>query len=164
MNLYDIYQIDAAIMNLVDEESGEILDYEAFEALTMERAQKVENMALWFLDLNAEIAAIKAEEDRLAARRHEAEKKRDRLKEYLKQMQAGEKFKTPRVSISFRSSEAVQIQDEKEFIKAMMESGNDAFLTYKDPTINKTAIKEALKGGAEIEGASIQKNLNIQIK
>lgn len=160
----NIYEIDTAIMNLVDEETGEILDYEAFEALAMERAQKVENMALWFLELKDEIATIKAQEDRLKARRALAERKSERLKAYLSQIQAGEKFKTPLVSISFRTSESVEIQDEKGFIQAAMNSGNDTFLTFKDPTINRTAIKEALKGGAAIEGASISKNLNIQIK
>lgn len=160
----NIYEIDAAIMSLVDEESGEILDYEAFAALAMERESKVENMALWFLELKAEVAAIKAEEDRLKARRQQAEKKAERLKEYLSYIQAGEKFKTPRVSIFYRSSESVSIQDEDQFIKHMMEIGNETYLSYKDPDINKTAIKEALKGGAIIEGASIQKNQNIQIK
>lgn len=160
----NIYEIDAAIMSLVDEESGEILDYEAFAALAMERESKVENMALWFLELKAEVAAIKAEEDRLKARRQQAEKKAERLKEYLTYIQAGEKFKTPRVSIFYRSSESVSIQDEDQFIKHMMEIGNETYLSYKDPDINKTAIKEALKGGAIIEGASIQKNQNIQIK
>lgn len=163
-NLYEIYQIDESIRNLVDEESGEILDYEAFAALTMEREKKVENMALWYLDLNAQIAAIKAEEDRLYARRMEAEEKREKLKGYLAQMQAGEKFNTPRVSISFRSSEAVEIADEKAFVKTMMENGFDSYLTYKEPTINRTAIKAALKGGVAIEGAVIKKKQNIQIK
>lgn len=160
----NIYEIDTAIMNLVDEETGEILDYEAFEALTMERAQKVENMALWFLELKEEITTIKAQEDRLKARRALAERKSERLKAYLSQIQAGEKFKSPLVSISFRTSESVEILDEKEFIKTAMDRGNDTFLTYKDPAINKTAIKEALKGGATIEGVCISKNLNIQIK
>jgi hypothetical protein len=58
----------------------------------------------------------------------------------------------------------VEIADEQAFIKSMMEAGNDAFLKYKDPEVNKTAIKEALKGGATIEGACISKNQNIQIK
>lgn len=161
MNIYDI---DVAILNLIDEETGEILDFEAFEALTIERETKVENMALWYLELKAEAAAIKAEEDRLKARKQLAERKAERLKEYLAQIQAGEKFKTPRVTISFRASESVEFQDEKEFIKTMMDAGNDAFLTYKDPTVNRTAIKEAIKSGATIEGAYISKNQNIQIK
>lgn len=161
MNIYDI---DAAILDLIDEETGEILDYEAFEALNMEREAKVENMALWHLELKAEVAAIKAEEERMKARRQAAERKAERLKNYLVQIQAGEKFKTPRVSISFRSSESVEIADEAVFIKTMMDTGNDAFLTYKDPTVNKTAVKEALKSGDTIEGATISKNLNIQIK
>lgn len=160
----NIYEINQSLLNLIDEETGEILDYEAFEELTMAREEKVENMALWYLELNAEAAAIKAEEDRLKARRQLAERKAESLKKYLSQIQAGEKFKTPRVSISFRSSEKVEIQDEAEFIKTMMDSGNDAFLKYKIPEVNKTAVKEALKGGATIEGACISKNLNIQIK
>lgn len=161
MNIYDI---NSAILSLIDEETGEIQDYEAFEALTMEREEKVENMALWFLELKAEAAAIKAEEDRLTARREAAERKAERLKTYLAQIQAGEKFNTPRVSISFRSSESVKFDDEKAFIRAMMESGNDSFLTYKDPTVNRTAIKDAIKRGATIEGAYISRNQNIQIK
>jgi len=161
MNIYDI---NADILNLIDEETGEILDYEAFESLVMEREAKVENMALCHLELNAEAAAIKAEEDRLKARRQLAERKAERLKNYLANIQAGEKFKTPRVSISFRSSESVKILDEAEFIKTMMESGDYTYLTYKDPTVNKTAIKEAIKNGVDVKGACISKNLNIQIK
>lgn len=161
MNIYDI---NAAILNLIDEETGEILDYEAFESLNMERQEKVENMALWYLELTAEAAAIKAEKDRLDARMKAAERRADRLKAYLAKIQDGEKFKTPRVSIFFRSSESVAIQDEKGFIQNMLLRGNREYLTPQDPKINKTAIKEALKGGAEIEGATISKNLNIQIK
>ena len=41
-----IYEIDNRIAELVDPETGELLDYEAFAELQMEREAKIENMAL----------------------------------------------------------------------------------------------------------------------
>ena len=42
-----LYEIDSSLMSLVDEETGEILDKEAFDAVVMERDTKIENVALW---------------------------------------------------------------------------------------------------------------------
>ena len=64
-----LYEINAEIASLVDEETGELLDYDRFADLQMERDAKIENMALWVKDLDAEAAAIKAEETALAERR-----------------------------------------------------------------------------------------------
>ena len=71
----NIYQIDNAIMtagdailDLVDEETGEITDLDQFEALKAEmdglqmaREQKISNVACWIKNLKAEADAIKAE-------------------------------------------------------------------------------------------------------
>ena len=57
-----IYEIDNRIAELVDPETGELLDYEAFAELAMEREAKIENMALWYKDLTAEAKAIREEE------------------------------------------------------------------------------------------------------
>lgn len=46
-----IYEIDARMAGLIDPETGELLDYEAFASLQMEREAKIENMALWYKDL-----------------------------------------------------------------------------------------------------------------
>ena len=56
-----IFDIDEAILNLVDEETGEVVDIEALEALEMERDKKVSNIACWIKQLDAEAEAIKAE-------------------------------------------------------------------------------------------------------
>lgn len=48
-----IYDIDAAIVSLIDAETGEVSDEEAFDALQMERDKKVENIGLWYKDLQA---------------------------------------------------------------------------------------------------------------
>ena len=118
----NLYNIDAAIMALVDPETGEILDYEAFAELQMEREQKLENMALWHKNLTAEAAAIKAEEDNLAARRKDLEAKAEKLKQNLIEALGGDPFKTPRVVCKFTKSQKVQIQDEAAFIRTMQEN------------------------------------------
>ena len=43
----NIYEIDRAITDLFDAETGEIIDFDALAALQMERDQKIENVALW---------------------------------------------------------------------------------------------------------------------
>lgn len=159
-----LYEIDTTIMSLVDPETGEILDYEAFAALKMEREQKIENMALWYKDLVAEAAMIKAEEASLAARRKDCESKAKRLKEYLTGLLDGEKFKTPRVACSFRTSRSVHVQDEAAFIQTMEQEQHFEYLTYAAPTINKTAITEAIKSGRIVEGAELVEKKNISIK
>ena len=160
----NLYQINEAIYALVDEETGEILNYEAFEALAMERDQKLENVALWYKNLTAEATAIREEEKNLAARRKACENKAERLKNYLSAALAGTNFKTARVACSFRASTKLEIRDEATFIKTMEEAKHFEFLKYKAPEVNKTAITEAIKAGQVVEGAELVKNSNISIK
>ena len=47
----NIYEIDNAMFFLVDEETGEIKDYEAFEEMQMIPEEKIENTALWYKNL-----------------------------------------------------------------------------------------------------------------
>ena len=56
-----IYEIDQAIMNCVDVETGEIIDTEQLDKLQMERDAKLENVACWIKDLKAEAEALKNE-------------------------------------------------------------------------------------------------------
>ena len=55
----NIYEIDNAMFFLVDEETGEIKDYEAFEEMQMIPEEKIENTALWYKNLIAESKAIR---------------------------------------------------------------------------------------------------------
>ena len=159
-----LYNIDAAIMALVDPETGEIMNYDAFAALQMEREQKIEGMALWHKNLVAEAEAIKAEEKKLAERRKDLEVKAEKLKGYLHEALGGEKFSTPRVVCTFRASQGVEIQDEAAFIRTMQENMHFEFLSYKPPTVNRTAITKAIKEGQTVEGAELVSRNNISIK
>ena len=116
-----IYEIDNRIAGLVDPETGELLDYEAFAELQMEREAKIENMALWYKDLTAEAKAIREEEKALAERRKSAENKAERLKAYLDEALAGESYKTSRVAVSYRKSTAVEVSNEVEVVEELEE-------------------------------------------
>lgn len=160
-----IYEIDRQLESLIDPETGELLDYEAFEQLQMERDKKVENMALWYKDLAAQAEAIKAEEKALSERRAALEKKRDRLKAYIENATQGAMFETGKVKISYRKSKACEITDE-EALKAAWASGTKyaSIFTVAAPKVNKTELTKLLKSGAELEGAQLIEKNNISIK
>lgn len=151
-----LYEIDERIKALVDEETGEIRDYEAFYTLAMELSDKRENIAMWIKDLVAEAEMYKAEIQSLEQRKKLAEHKAENLKKYLAANLNGEKFKTTKVECSFRKSESVNVTD----INAIPET----YLKYSEPTADKTAIKAAIKEGKEIAGAELVTKNNLQIK
>lgn len=151
-----LYEIDAQILALIDEETGEIADFEAFQALQLERSAKLESIALWIKELNAEAEALKAEKMAFAERQKNAEKKIESLKGVLSQALNGEKFKTTLVECSFRKSDSVIIND--------LHKIPEDYLKYKDPEPDKNAIKAAIKEGKEIAGAELLSKLNLQIK
>lgn len=152
----NLYEIDKAVMDCIDLETGEIVDIEKLDELTIERDEKIQNIALWIKNLKSDAEALKAEKDAFAQRQKVAENKADSLKKYLSDYLAGQAFKTEKVAISFRKSEAVEVTN--------IELLTEDFLTYKEPTVNKTAIKEAIKSGTSVPGAMLVENQNIQIK
>ena len=77
-----LYEIESAIVDCFDPETGELLDAAAFEDLQLERSTKIENIACWIKDLNSDVDAIRAEEKVLADRRRSLENKAENLKTY----------------------------------------------------------------------------------
>lgn len=156
-----IYEIDDSILSLVDMETGEIEDEKRFDELQMERRQKVENIGCYYKNLVAEAKAMKDEETTLAQRRKAVENKAKRIKNLLDYALRGEKFESTKVRCSYRKSKAVQVDDA--FVAWAQEHADD-LLTYKEPVPNRTAIKEALADGREIEHAEIVTNESLQVK
>lgn len=150
-----IFDIDQAIMACVDAETGEVIDIDKMNALQMERGEKIENVALWIKELDAEAKAIREEEKRLAERRRVNENKIASLKGYLSMALSGQKFSTPRVKISWRKSEAVDIPDPEKIPASWYRAKYE---------IARDDIKAALKAGETVPGASLIENTNIQIK
>lgn len=165
-----LYEIAAEYKNFIEAvENGEIPDEaipDTLESITAELDEKADNIACVIKNLAAEVEAIKAEENNLAERRKTKEKRITSLKTYLSEvLQASgyTKVETARNKITFRKSEKVQIEDETSFIE-WAKNNNADFITYKDPTINKTAVKQAIVDGMEVIGATIETKQNIQIK
>ena len=95
-----LYHIDQALEALIDPETGELLDYDAFEQLQMDREHKIENMVCWSKSLDAEAKAIRDEEKELAERRRTMERKRDRLRGYVDRALDGHPFQTAKCSVT----------------------------------------------------------------
>ena len=160
-----LYDIDAAILACVDQETGEIFDPEQLDALQMERAQKLEGVALWVKDLKAEAEAVKAEADKLNARKKAIDNKVEGLKTWLMYALGGEKLKTPRCNVSQTHSQKVVIDDEKAMIDMLMSSpSGEKFLRIKEPEIDKNALKDSLKQGYEYEFAHLEETESIVIR
>lgn len=151
-----LYEIDEEILNCVDMETGEIIDVERLEQLQLARDDKVEGIALWIKNLLSDADAIKSEEEKLAQRRKANENKAKNLKEYLSKFLCGQKFKTPKVSISYRKSESAEVTDISKL--------DDDYLKFAEPTVDKTKVKKALKAGTVLQGVSLVENQNIQIR
>lgn len=151
-----LYEIDEAILNCIDLETGEIIDTEQLDKLTMEREAKLENVACWIKELKAEAEALKAEKMAFAKRQQVAENKMESLKKYLAYALDGQAFKTVRASVTFRKSQAVEIADIYKL--------DENYLRYKEPEADKTAIKEAIKQGKTVAGATLVENTSVIIK
>ena len=156
-----LYEIAENLMRCFDPESGELVDVDAFESLQLERDQKIENIACWIKDLNADAAAIREEEKSLADRRRAMENKSENLKQYLGRfMGIGEKYSSARCAVSWRRSTKVNV-DINELYK---DPRSENYLLYHDPEPNKTAIREAIKAGFDVRGDELVESQNLQIK
>ena len=151
-----LYEIDEQILALIDDETGEIADYEAFETLELERETKLENIALWIKNLKADAEAYKAEKQNFADKQARAERKRESLLKYLASALNGEKFKTSKVECTFRASTSVEVPDVYEL--------PEEYLKYEMPKPDKTAIREAIKEGKEITGANLVTKTSLYVK
>ena len=160
-----IYEIDQDILDCVDPETGEILDTERLDALQMERDQKLEGVTLWIKDLNAEAEAVKAEADKLTARKRALDNKITSLKTWLLWALDGQKLKTARCSVYQTHSTKVTVANEPELIKFLQTLDEpEKFLRYKEPELKKDDIKKALKDGYVIPGAVLEETESVVIR
>lgn len=158
-----VYEINAEVQRILDEavdENGEINPdaLMALEALQMAKDEKVENAALAYKNILAECKAIKAEEEALAKRRKVGENKAERIKAYIDFVLDGENFKTPKVAVSHKTSQAVELGE------TFMQTATSEFLRFKDPEPNKTAIMAALKAGINVPGAQLVTRTSVIVK
>lgn len=163
MKLYEITnELRNILENLEINEDGEILNFEELENAEGLFEDKIEACSVVYKEKLAEIEALKHEEETLTQRRKALEKGAESFKGYIGNalLAVGRnKFETEKCKISFRKSTSVEIPDE--YIEGLSEEYKTVKVEVK---ANKTAIKEALKNGIEIPGASLIEKNSPQIK
>lgn len=160
-----LYELTKQIQELserewADPDTGEILDEDvanALNALTLERDEKIENVALWYKDTLAEAEAIKAEENKLASRRRGKERLAESLKRYLDYALAGQKFSSPRVAISFRNVvNGKTVIDDPTLIPMEFQK------VVTEPI--KSEISKAIKAGMDVPGAHLEDSHSVIVR
>jgi hypothetical protein len=161
-----LYEIDGRIWDVIqagyalDEETGEFWDDSAFEALEMERNDKLEGCALFVKNMEANVEAIRNEEKKLAERRHVLERRAERMRDYIaaSMVAFGDKqIDTARVALSLRKSEALVVLDADQIPAEYM-------VTKTTTAPDKAAMKKAIKAGWTVPGAAIETRHNLQVK
>ena len=160
-----LYEIDQDILDCVDMETGEILDTARLNALQMEREAKLEGVALWIKDMKAEAEAVKAEADKLTARKKALDNKIDGLKAWLAAALNGEKLKTARCNVYQTHINKLVVADDGKlisFLKTLKEP--ERFLRFKEPELRRDEIKKALNGDMIIPGAYLEETESVVIR
>ncbi|MBQ0097368.1 MAG: siphovirus Gp157 family protein [Oscillospiraceae bacterium] len=162
MTLHEIDKnIQAIIDNgfSVDEETGELLFTTAdLDKLEMKRDEKVENIALAYLNEKSFITQMKEQIDNYKNRIEQHEKRLQKIANYLEFATGGEKFETPKCCVAYRKSERVIISTDidklpKKYVKKSI-----------SVTPDKMKLKADIKNGEQIDGVSIESNRSIIIK
>lgn len=157
----NLFNIDAElyeVYNEIENNGGEMTpELEATLEITQEeRMTKGEGYVYVIKQLRSQADMIKSEIKRLQELAKRYENSADKLADTLLQsVVAHGQIKTALVTISSRKSKSVSITDESvipaEFLRVKTEP-------------NKTAIKEAIEAGQEVEGALIVENYSLNIR
>ena len=164
LSLYEITdemaQVEKAIYDTLDQETGEVNGdlVEIYKNLQIAQEDKLKGY-IDVINKSDDIVELGLKEiDRIKKVIDRHKNLQERLRGTLAQvLEVGKKYDLGLHQIAWRKSEAVEIDNEellpKEYLKEK--------ITY---TPDKTAIKEAIKSGKEVQGAKLVKRNNLQIK
>ena len=151
---------DDIMENAVDED-GVIESEEALkrlEELELEIPEKVDNSISAIKTWLVKAEALKDDAKKLTERAKQLENRAQWLKQYLDSTLAGSKWESAAGRVSYRKSVSVELADD--FIAKHLE--DQRFITM-EPKVSKAAVKDALKAGELIEGATLVEKQNIQV-
>ena len=76
-----------------------------------------------------------------------------------------QKIERPMASLLIRNNaESLRVQNDSEFIRWAQASGHDDLIRYKDPEINKPALKKAVKEGLTVSGVFLENSRSLTIR
>ena len=136
---------------------------DTMEAVEGDFETKADGYAMVIKQLNADAKAVKEEIDRLTARKKALENSAERITNNLQAAMIAAskpKFKTTLFSFGIQKNPASVVMDTTDVFKIPQ-----AFITIPDPVINKSAIKDALKAGENLEGiAHLEQGEKLRIR
>lgn len=157
MKLYEITNSINQVKKFVDNQD-ELNEY--LEQLDLELQDKAKNIFMLIKNIEAPVVAIDDEIKRLSEMKKSYQSKASNLKNYISytmQKNGIEKIESDIVKFSFRKSETIEIIDE-----SMIPS---EFINIKEvKTVDKIAIKKAIKAGNNVRGVECLVHKNLQIK
>ena len=152
----------AAALTLADLDLPPEVVVDTLESLSGDLETKATNVALMARSLAAEADAVKQWAKDATERAKAIEARAERLRRYLadNMLACGiEKITAPGVSISFRASSAVVIDE-----PAMIPNEYIRQPEPPPPAPDKPAISEAIKAGKDVPGAHIEHRKTLQIR
>nr|DAU16376.1 MAG TPA: resistance protein [Caudoviricetes sp.] len=154
-----LYELTGQFLEIYNLELDEETKLDTLDSIDWQTdyEEKVENYIKVMKNLEADIEARKNEIKRLTDLNKADEKKKDHLKETLSasmSLTGHERVDTPLFKVSFRKSQAVEVDE-----LVLPESYKVA--TWKP---DKKRLKEDLKNGLEIVGASLVERKNLSIR
>lgn len=178
----NLFEIEQSMLNLleygVDDTTGEVIEteeefYALYDQIQLDLQTKLDNTNCLGKMIDGEIEVIDKEIKRLQSEKKARENKKkwlsNRVDYFIRKQFTDEngnldteglnkyKLDLPHSKISYRKSESVEVSDinaiPKQYIKEKIEISAD-----------KTELKKAIKNGAEINGARIVTNYNLQVK
>lgn len=164
MTLYELSAEYLSILELAeDPDIPEEALADSLEALSMDIEDKADGYAKVIAQLNADAAALKAEIDRLTARKRTIERNVDRMKESLKTamiLTGKTKFKTELFSFNVQKNPVAVVIDEQ-----YIENIPEEYLIPQDPKVDKQKLKDDLKAGRDLEGiAHLEQTVGVRIR
>lgn len=136
---------------------------DTLEAVEGELEMKADSYAVVIPELEAKIALIDEEQKRLTKWKASIKGNVDRIKKNLEESMRATgkmKFKTDLHSFSIQKNPASLDVDADVDIDIVPPE----FLVFSAPTIDKKAVKEAIKGGQEFEWARLEQTESLRIR
>jgi len=150
-NIYEIKQGFETLSNLIEAEVMEDAELtDAWENLTGDLQDKLENCCKYIKNQEAVIAGLKEEEKRINAKRKAAENAVERLKALMQEAMttAGErKLACGTFTCSIQANPKKVVMDEPH-----IENIPEEYLKFAEPEIDRKKLKEHLESGYNLEG------------
>lgn len=172
MTLFEIADNFKQLFDVLEDEELSEEEQQAFwdtlDMVDTDFSDKAENIVKFIKNLDAEAKALREQEKKFAERRKVKENRIASLKKYLMGCMTvtdTKRIDVPSAIVTVRNNaESAVFADEAEFIKWAESANCTEFLRYKTPEIDKTAVKNYLQAGHELNGVKLERSQSLTIK